>query len=248
MRNVSSLSRAGEATSLMQLRGWGEATYWGPSVPVGKLRVQSKTRMGYPERFTAMGETTHLPVSFPAEPGRWQVCPFWLPAVKAAYTRLQLLGAPLLLCRNTPLPAPLHVSPRASRRHPGIPSKSYHPSPSVPPSPSSFPRAALFSPPSPPAAEGVRGIKGQELSETQTELLLCNPGGAAINAGENVLCSKAICIAACCNTFVCIVPLLFSGVGVNPPPALAGGGPGASNKGHAVGDDGAGGRQGFVCR
>lgn len=155
-----------------------------------------------------MGETTHLPVSFPAEPGRWQLCPFWPPAWKAAYTRLRLLEAPLLLRPN----APLHVSPRAGTGHPGVPSKSYHLSPSLPLGPSSFPRAALFPPPSLPAAEGVRGIKGQELSETQTELLLRNPGSAAINAGENVLCSKAICIAACCNTFVCIVPLLLSGV------------------------------------
>lgn len=120
-------------------------------------------------------------------------------------------GAPLLLCHSAPNPGLLHVSPHA-RRRPSILSKSYHLSSLLPPGPSSSPRAALFSSPSPPAEEGVRGIKGQELSETQTELLLCNPSSAAINAGENVLCSKAICIAACCNTFVCIVPLLFSGV------------------------------------
>jgi len=208
VRNVSSPSRAGEATSLRQLCGWAEATYWGPSTPVAKLRALSQTRMGYPEGFTAMGETTHPPVSFATEPGRWQVSPFWPPALEAAHGRLRLPGAPLLLRRN----APLHVSPRASTRNPSVPRRSHHLSPSLPPGPSSFPRAALFSPPSTPAAEGVRGIKGQELSETETELLLRNPGGAAISAGENVLCSKAICIAACCNTFVCIVPLLFSGV------------------------------------
>lgn len=194
----------GHEERALSLKGWrshnaapqlGEATYGGPSIPTAALQALSQP--------PARGETTHLPMSFPAEPGRWQLGPFWPPALKAACTRLRLLGGSL---------APAPVSPHASRRHSGTPSKSYHLSPSLPPGPPSLPRAALFAPPSPPAAEGVRGIKGQELSEAQAELLLRNPGGAAINAGENVLCSEAICIAACCNTFVCIVPLLFSGV------------------------------------
>lgn len=202
----------GHEERALSLKGWrsrnaapqlAEATYWAPSIPTAALQAPSQPPAGYPGGFTAMGETTHLPVSFPAEPGRWQLGPFWPPALKAACTRLRLLG-------GSSAPAP--VSPRASRRHSGTPSKSYHLSPSLPPGPPSLPRAAPFAPPSPPAAEGVRGIKGQELSEAQAELLLRNPGGAAINAGENVLCSEAICIAACCNTFVCIVPLLFSGV------------------------------------
>lgn len=148
----------------------------------------------------------------------WEMAglPFLAARLKSCLHKAVAAEAPLLLCRSAPipalLPALLHVSPHASRRCPSILSKSYHLSSSLPPGPSSSPRAALFSSPSLPAEEGVRGIKGQELSETQTEQLLRNPGSAAINAGENVLCSKAICIAACCNTFVCIVPLLFSGV------------------------------------
>lgn len=181
--------------------------YQGPSMPRAKLQVQPQTRMGYPEGFTAVRETTHLPGRFPAEHGRWQVCPFWPPT--------QNLSTQGCGCRGSSAPVPQCPQSRPAARVtpcPSILSKSYHLSSLLPPGPSSSPRAALLSSPSPPAEEGVRGIKGQELSETQTELLLCNPGSAAINAGENVLCSKAICIAACCNTFVCIVPLLFSGV------------------------------------
>lgn len=181
-------------------------------MPLAKLEVQSQTCMESPEGFTAMGETAHLSVSFPAKPGRWQVCPFCLPALNAVYTRLWL---PALLCSCAPTPSSQpHCThcPGPAEDNPSVPSESYHQSLSLPPSPSTFPRAALFSSPFLPATEGVRGIKGQELSEAQAELLLRNPGGAAINAGENVLCSEAICIAACCNTFVCIVPLLFSGV------------------------------------
>lgn len=142
----------------------------------------------------------------------WDICPFCPPASNAAFTRLQL---PDLLCSCAPtssLQPHCTNHPGPAEDNPSVPSEFYHQSPSLPPSPSPFPRAALFSSSFLPATEGVRGIKGQELSEAQAELLLRNPGGAAINAGENVLRSEAICIAACCNTFVCIVPPLFSGV------------------------------------
>lgn len=47
MRHVSSLSRAGEAISLLQLHGYGEVTDWGPSMPIAKLQAQSQTYTRY---------------------------------------------------------------------------------------------------------------------------------------------------------------------------------------------------------
>lgn len=160
--------------------------------------------MESPEGFTAMGETAHLSLSFLQSLGHGRSAlsahqPWMLPS--------------LCSCAPTSSFQP-HCTcyPGPAEDNPSVPSEFYHQSPLLPPSSSRFPRAALFSSPSLPATEGVRGIKGQELSEAQAELLLRNPGGAAINAAENVLRSEAICIAACCNTFVCIVPPLFSGV------------------------------------
>lgn len=85
-----------------------EVIYQGPSMPRAKLQVQPQARMGYPEGFTAVRETTHLPGRFPAEHGRWQVCPFWPPT--------QNLSTQGCGCRGSSAPVPQCPQSRPAAR------------------------------------------------------------------------------------------------------------------------------------
>lgn len=154
MRNVSSLSRAGEAISLLQLCGYREVTDWGPSMSIAKLQAQSQTHTGYSLRQERRPTCQRLSCR------AWEM-PFLADSLESCLHKAVEPGGSLLLWPNALIPAPLHVSSCTSRRHPDIPRKHYHLSPPLPSGPSSFPRAAPSSPPSPPDAEVSEASRGR---------------------------------------------------------------------------------------